>query len=147
LWYYLFMSSEDGRRLYEEDKRHKNDTEMSFLGRWSILSGGTFSLLIPLLQSLGEDIIYKKLFVIGGILLIASLISSLLGMFFLKEYIRDYNFFLYNVSFFSFKKFNIAKEKVRTFFSIASEVVSTIAMISYIVGIIFIAIFINANLL
>ena len=135
------------QELYEENRRHKNDMEMAFLRNWSILSGGTFSLLVPLLQSLGEDILSKEFLIIGGISLMVSLVSSLVGTFFLKEYIRDFNFFLYNISFFSFEKLSIKKDKVRTFFYIASEVASTLAMISYILGVIFVALFIKANLL
>lgn len=138
--------SEDRRRLYEEDKRYQNETEMSFLGRWSLLSGGTFSLLIPLLQSLGENISSSKFLIYGAILLIVSLISSLIGMFSLKEYIRDYNFFLYNIRLFSFKKIDVEKEKIRHFFFILKEVSSVISMIAYIAGIIFVALFINSNL-
>ena len=119
---------------------------MSFLGRWSLLSGGTFSLLIPLLQSLGENISSSKFLIYGAILLIVSLISSLIGMFSLKEYIRDYNFFLYNIRLFSFKKIDVEKEKIRHFFFILKEVSSVISMIAYIAGIIFVALFINSNL-
>lgn len=125
--------------IYEENKRHRYDMEMNFLSRWSILAGGTFSLLIPLLQSLRTSLVSKGTLITGGILLISSLICSLLGMFFLKEYVRNYNFL--------FKIFRIKESNMSTSFFIAKEIASIVAMITYILGVIFIALFIKANLL
>jgi hypothetical protein len=139
--------SVESYKLQEDIKKSQYDIETGFLGRWSILSGGTFSLLIPLLQSLGKDAVFQKVFISGEILIIVSLISSLVGLFAVKEYIREYSFIFYVIHIFSFQKILIDKDKIKPIFFRIKEWASIIAMISYIIGVILIAVFINANLL
>jgi hypothetical protein len=134
-------------KLEEDIKKSRYDIETGFLGRWSILSGGTFSLLIPLLQSLGKDTIFQKTFIYGEFLIIASLISSLVGLFAVKEHHRNYSYIFYIIYLFSFKKISIKRDKLEPLFLHIRECASLIAMISYIAGVILIALFINANLL
>jgi len=139
--------SVDSYRLDEEIKKSRYDIEIGFLSRWSVLSGGTFSLLVPLLQSLGKNTVLSKVFLIGEIFIIGSLLSSLVGLFATKEHIREDNFISYVLYHISFKKIKVEKKSVGTFFFHIKEWASIIAMLTYIVGVILIAIFINSNLL
>ncbi len=139
--------SVDSHRLDQEIKKSKYDIEASFLGRWSILSGGTFSLLIPLLQSLGKNTILQKTFIYGEIFIIVSLFSSLIGLFAAKEDNRNYSYIFYIVYIFSFKKIQIDRDNIEPLFTHIKEWAALVAMIAYITGVILIALFINANLL
>jgi len=137
----------DDYKLREELKKSQYDIEIGFLGRWSLLSGGTFSLLIPLLQSLGKNADLPKVFLFGEIFIIGSLISSLIGLFATKEHIREDNFIPYILYHVSFKKIKVEKKTVETLFFHIKEWASIIAMLTYIIGVVLITIFINTNLL
>lgn len=129
------MGTQEG---YEEVRKHKSDTEMSFLSRWSILSGGTFSLLIPLIQSLNGNILLPKILKFGEIFLLISLISSLIGLYSIRECVKRY---IYNYS------SPNPDDKLYLIYHSLKEWTPLISLLSYIIGVILVVIFINFNLL
>ena len=129
------MGTQEG---YEEVRKHKSDTEISFLSKWSILSGGTFSLLVPLIQSLKGNILLPKILIFGEIFLLISLISSLIGLFSIRECVKRY---IYNYS------SPNPDDKFYLIYYSFKEWTPLISLLSYIIGVILIVIFINFNLL
>lgn len=137
----------EAKKLRLEIEKYRVDIEINFLNRWVILTGGTFSLLIPLIQSLEKEIKYPHYLVWGGGLILASLIASLIGLFFAKEDQRGYNFITHNLKYFSRGKIRINTDKVLKNFFIIKEIASIISISAYVTGIIFIGFFIKSNLL
>lgn len=129
------MGTQEG---YEEVRRHKSDTEISFLSKWSILSGGTFSLLVPLIQSLNDNILLPKILILGEIFLLVSLISSLIGLFSIRECVKRYIY--------SYSSPN-PNDKLYLVYFYFKEWTPIVSLFSYIIGVILIVVFINFNLL
>ncbi|HVU06683.1 MAG TPA: hypothetical protein VHE10_02755 [Candidatus Paceibacterota bacterium] len=124
------------REIFEDKRKHGLDVELDFFNKWSVLSGGTFSLLIPLVQSLDRLIIFRYLLTIGAISVLISLLSSVLGLFSATEWIRRIDF--------SWP--NFPTDRVFKFFRSLKNWSRIIALLAYIIGVVFIALFINKNI-
>lgn len=80
---------------YAADMRIKEnalDIEARFFMHWTLLSGGTFTLLVPLLQSLDRPLCNTLLLRIGEVLLLSTLLTAAVGFYAVKQYSRERSF-------------------------------------------------------
>ncbi|KKP37801.1 MAG: hypothetical protein UR28_C0026G0007 [Candidatus Peregrinibacteria bacterium GW2011_GWF2_33_10] len=120
-----------------EQGLESNQLREKFFFHWAILAAGTFSLLIPFVQSL-ENIVSPKLFIAVEILLILSIISSSLRNFFWAK--TTWYWAEINAGITKNKKL---KDKYHKF-ALSLEFFS---IIFYIVGIFLGLVFVNLNIL
>ncbi|QQG37734.1 MAG: hypothetical protein HYS26_03865 [Candidatus Kaiserbacteria bacterium] len=113
-------------------KEHALDLEVRFFTHWSVLSGGTFSLLVPLVQSLKKPMSAVVFFQMGEVFLIISLLVAALGLFASKNYARERSFH---------------GDPASSLSKTTKDLCGKTALVSYALGIIAIAIFIDSNLL
>lgn len=129
------MPSPDRYPEYENARRNALDLDMRFFMHWSVLSAGTFSLLIPFVKSLNSGINKESLLTTGGVFLIISLICSVLGLCIVRLLGDKLVLSILGESTTNFKKVSRFKEGI-----------SSLILATYVTGIIFIAIFIKANI-
>lgn len=122
----------------EESQSWKDSKEWgkTFFGHWSILSGGTITLLIPFVQSLNKNIIYQNLLILVEVLLVISLITSALSIW-LASRISFYN---------AFPPENKSEKFRRDCFVYCQRTFSPLSILSYLIGIILLIFFINSNI-
>ncbi len=120
--------------MLEQNEWLKESYELGkkFFYSWSILSAGTFTLLIPFIQSLQGNIKYKFLLFLIEILLLTSLLSSSIHPWVASKI--------------AYK--NAFPEEERTNFYITFQKINHIGAIwSYVAAVILIIIFLNINIL
>lgn len=119
----------------EDSKWYEDSKELgkSFFSSWSILSAGTFTLLIPFIQSLQGNIKSKLILLILEILLLVSLITSSLHPFIASQ------ISLYNA-------FPNLRTKSYKFYVIYQRINHILSITSYLIAIILLLIFVNINL-
>ncbi|MBI4086070.1 MAG: hypothetical protein HY433_02420 [Candidatus Liptonbacteria bacterium] len=105
------------------------DAGLKFFLHWSLLAGGTLTLMIPFVQSLKGVMVYRYLFIASEICLIISLISSSLVVFGASQISWS----------------NATKAETKGIAKMQG-INYKVAIVAYIAGIILAFFFINANL-
>ncbi len=127
------MSEEKDESQWYQDSKELGKT---FFDRWSILSGGTFTLLIPFIQSLDGNIKYPVLLVVIESILLVALLTSSLHSWIASE-ISYYN---------SLTETDEKDEKMQKFYVVAQRINHRVAIFSYPIAVVLLLIFINSNI-
>jgi hypothetical protein len=117
----------------EDYFKQSQESGQSFFARWSILSGGTLTLLIAFLESLNGNITHILLLRFIEIFLIISLITSSL-----------HSWLVSRIAFYNSSQSNRTRHVI---YSKLQTVNHRVAIIFYIIAIVLLFIFINANLI
>jgi|GEM_PF-6794736 len=121
--------------LYEDSRTLALQQDLRFFIHWTLLSGGTLALLVPFLQSLNKAELKALLLLYEGeYFLLVSLVFAAISTFAVRKLGHERT------------KQRISESSRFGFYTTIKEVLGRYAVISYIVGLLFIVLFVNLNI-